>query len=41
MYDILGFLNFLYLLEITQYNFLIFLVIENILVLFYSSSYNH
>ena len=34
-YDILDFLNFLHLLRITQDNFFIFLVIENILVLFY------
>ena len=40
-YDILGFSNFLYLPQITQYNFFIVLVIENILVLFYHSSHNH
>ena len=39
-YDILGFSNFLYLQQKTQYNFFIFLVIENILVLFYHSSHN-
>ena len=39
-YDILSFSNFLYLPQITQYNFFIFLVIENILVLFYRSSHN-
>ena len=39
-YDFLGFSNFLYLPQITQYNFFIFLVIENILVLFYRSSHN-
>ena len=35
MYDILGFLNFLHLPQITQYNFFIlsFLVIENIIVM--------
>ena len=38
-YDILGFSNFI--LQITQYNFFIFLVIENILVLFYHSFHNH
>ena len=39
MYDILGFLNFLYLPQITQYIFfhLSLLVTENILVLFYNS----
>ena len=39
MYDVLGFLNFLYLPQITQQIFfiLIVLVIENILVLFYHS----
>ena len=38
-YDILGFSDFLYSSQITQYNFfiLIFLVIENILVLIYHS----
>ena len=41
MYDILGFLNFQYLPQITQYNFFIFLVIENVLVLFYHFSHNH
>ena len=40
-YDILGFTNFLYLLQITQYNLFIFLVIENILLIFYHSSHNH
>ena len=40
-YDILGFSNFLYLPQITQYNFFTVLVIENILVLFYHSSHNH
>ena len=40
-YDILGLSNFLYLLQITQYNISIFLVIENILVLFYRSFHNH
>ena len=38
-YDILGFSNFI--LQITQYNFFIFLVIENILVLFHHSFHNH
>ena len=41
MYYILAISNFLYLPEITQYNFFIFLVTENILVLFYHSSHNH
>ena len=41
MYDILGFSNFLYLPQITQYSFLIFLVIGNVLVLFYHFSHNH
>ena len=40
-YDILGFPNFLYLPQIMQYFFLIFLVIENILVLFYHPSHNY
>ena len=40
-YDILGFSNFLYLPQILQYYFFIFLVIENILVLYYHSSRNH
>ena len=39
-YDLLGFSNFLYLPQITQYNFFIFLDIENILVLFYHSAHN-
>ena len=41
MYSILEFSNFLYLPQIMQYNFLIvtFLVIENILVLFYQAFY--
>ena len=39
MYDFLGFLNFLYLPHIMQYNIFIltFLVIENVLVLFNNS----
>ena len=41
MYDILGFSHFLYLPQIRQNNFFIFLVIENVLVLFHHSSYNH
>ena len=41
MYDILVFLNFLNLPQITQYSFFIFFVIENILVLLYHSSHNH
>ena len=41
MYDILGLSNFLYLPQIMQYNFFIFLVIKSILVLFYHSSHNH
>ena len=40
MYDTLGFPNSLYLPQRTQYNFLIFLVTENILVLFHNSSRN-
>ena len=40
-YDILGFSNFLYPPQITQYSFFIFLVTENILVLFYHSSHNY
>ena len=40
-YDILGFPNFLYLPQITQYNSLIFLVTENILILFYHPSHNN
>ena len=40
-YDILGFSNSLYLPQITQYNFFILIVFENILVLFYHSSNNH
>ena len=40
-YDILGFSNFLYLPQITQHNFFIFLTTENILILFYHSFYNH
>ena len=39
-YDILG-LNFLCLPQIMQYFLLIFLVIENILALFYHFSHNH
>ena len=35
------FSNFLYLPQITQYNFFIFLLTENILVLLYNSSYIH
>ena len=35
MNDILGFSNFLYLPQISQYNFFIVLAIENTLVLFY------
>ena len=31
-YDILGFSDFLYLIQITQNNFFIFLVIENIII---------
>ena len=39
MYDILGFLNFIHLLQITQEILLslIFLVTENFLILFYCS----
>ena len=37
MYDILDFSNFLYLTQITQYNFFLLLVTENILVLFHHS----
>ena len=40
-YDILDFSHLTYLPQIRQYNFLIFLVIENILVLFYHSSHIH
>ena len=50
-YDIFGFFlylqiflllaNFLYLLQITQYNFFIFLINKNILILFYHSFYNY
>ena len=40
MYDILGFSNFLYFPQITQYAFFIYLVVENILVLFYHSFHN-
>ena len=40
-YDILGFSNFLYLPQIMQYSFFIFLVNKNILVLFYHSFHNH
>ena len=40
-YDILRFSNFLYLPQIMQYIFFNFLVIENILVLFYHSFHNH
>ena len=40
-FDNLGFPNFLYLPQITQYNVFKYLVIENILVLFYHSSHNH
>ena len=40
-YKILGFPNVLYLFQTTQYNFLIFLVNENILVIFYHSSHNY
>ena len=39
--NVLDFSNFQYLLQIVQYNFFIFLFIENILVLFYHSSHNH
>ena len=39
-YDILGFSNFLYLPQIKQYNFFIFFIIENTLVLFYHSIHN-
>ena len=39
-YDVLGFSNFLYLPQIMQYNFFIFLVIENVFELFYHSSHN-
>ena len=41
MYEILGFSSFLYLPQITQYIFFIFLVIENILVFFYHSCHSH
>ena len=40
-YGILGFSNFLHLPQITQYNFFVFLVTENVLVLFYHYSHNH
>ena len=40
-YKILGFSNVLYLFQTTQYNFLIFLVNENILVIFYHSFHNY
>ena len=40
-YYILGFSNFLYLPEITHNSFLIFLVMGNILVLFYYSFHNN
>ena len=40
-YDILGFSNFLYLPQIAQYNFTLFLIIENILALFYHFFRNH
>ena len=40
-YDILGFPNFICLPQITQYISFIFLIIENVLVLFYHSFYNH
>ena len=40
-YDISGFSNALYLPQITQYNFFIFLIIETTLVLFYHSFHNH
>ena len=40
-YDVLRFSGFLYLPQITQYYFFIFLVFENVLVLFYHSSHNH
>ena len=40
-YDILLFSNLLHLPQITQYDFFIFLVIENILVLLYHCSHNH
>ena len=38
-YDILGLSNLLHLRQITQHNFVTFLVIENILVLLYHSSH--
>ena len=41
IYNILGFSNFLYLSEITWYNFFIVLVTENVLVIFYHFSHNH
>ena len=40
-YDILEFSNFLYLPQITQYIFFTFLVIKNILVLFYHCFHNY
>ena len=40
-YDVLSFSKFLYLAQMTQYNFLIFLVIEEVLVLFDHSSHNY
>ena len=40
-YDVLDFSNFLYSPQITQYNFLIFLVTEINLVLFYHFYHNH
>ena len=39
MFDILGYSDFLYLPQIMQYSFFIFLVTENIFVFFYHSSY--
>ena len=40
-YDILDFSNFIYLPQIMQYNFFIYLIIENILALFCHSFHNH
>ena len=40
-YDILGFSNSLYLPQITQYIFFIFLIIENFLTLLCHSFHNH
>ena len=41
MYDVLGFLNFLYLPQIPQYKSFMIFVIEKFVVLFSHSSNNH